>query len=427
MQEKSKKVLKRVGAAVLLGLSFLNFGSSWGGQRAKSTPRRAQNIRKETQEEVDSEVKEIADIAEKEAADVINQEMQQQEQRQEMQQQAQTRTQATLKYAAVGGWGIAMAVFFTSAIFNQPFDLGKAVLSLLPGEPHVAMLTVGGEKNSWQVGENVEVNIQLATNEEKVNYFKTTVIYESEFLELQKMDIDKNKFNIVEENKVDQKNGVIAIVARKTGEGNNLKKDIIAKLTFKALKKSDKVNIKLDQTKSLVIKTKKEDNKGYNILGKVKGFNFRIVRKVEQAMNCMQIDVVQSRMDKQQWEWLVNSAPIPLEGGNNWVDITDETSLLCAYSEDGSIYILAYSDKKIEELEIMNTATGSKIEIIKIDEWRVSEGNFYAVIIDGNKMVKELPNKFRNIVISFNTGEEKQRWPEKNAGEIILQTSADNR
>ena len=46
MQEKSKKILRRVGAAFLLGLSFLNFGSSWGGQRAKSVPRRTQNIRK---------------------------------------------------------------------------------------------------------------------------------------------------------------------------------------------------------------------------------------------------------------------------------------------------------------------------------------------------------------------------------------------
>jgi hypothetical protein len=427
MQEKSKKILKRIGAAALLGLSFLNFGSSWGGQRAKSTPRRAQNIRKETQEEVDSEVKEIADIAEKEAADVINREMQQQEQQQQLQQKAQTRTQVTLKYAAVGGWGIAMAVFFTSAIFNQPFGLGKAVLSLLPGEPHVATLTLGAEKSLWQVGEEVEVNVQLATNQEKVNYFKTTIVYEPELLKLQKMDIDKDKFNIVEENKIDQKSGVITIVARKTGEVEDLKKDTIAKLTFKALEKSNKVSIKLDQTKSLVIKTKEEDGRGYNILGRVKGLSLKIVGEANQSIKCAEIDVVQSRMDRQQWEWLVNSAPIPLKSGNNWVDVADKTSLLCAYASDGSIYLLAYSDEVIKELEVMNTSTGNKTKIVKTDKWSIEGGNFYAVILDGNKMVKELPNKFRNIVISFRTGEEKQRWPEKNAGEIVLQVGADNR
>lgn len=421
MQEKSKKILRRVGAALLLGLSFLNFGSSWGGQRAKSVPRRTQNIRKETQEEVDSEVKEVADIAEEEAIDVINQEMQQQEQQHEMQQQTQTRTQLTLKYATVGGWGIAMAVFFTSMIFNQPFGLGKAVLSLLPGEPHVATLSVITEKSIWQVGEDVKVDIQLATNQEKANYFKATIVYEPTILELQKMNVDRSKFNILEENKIDQKNGIITIIARKTGEVEDLKKDTIVKLTFKALQKSDKTQIRLKQAESLVIKTKREDNKGYNILGRVKGSELKIVGRFNEIIRCTQIDIVQSRMDRQQWEWLTNSAPIPLKEGNNWVNLEDKASLLCTHSEDGSVYILVYSDKKIEELELMNTSTGNKVEIIKTDKWSIEESNFYTVIIDGNKMIKESPNKFRDMTISFKINGEKQRWPEKSSGEIVLQ------
>jgi len=420
MQEKSKKILRRVGAAFLLGLSFLNFGSSWGGQRAKSVPRRTQNIRKETQEEVDSEVKQIADIAEKEAMDVIDHEMQQQEQQHKMQQQTQTRTQLTLKYAAVGGWGVAMAVFFTSMIFNQPFGLGKAALSVLPGEPHVATLAVVTEKTLWQVGENMEVDIQLATNEEKANYFKATIVYEPTVLELQKMEIDRDKFNIVEENKIDQENGIITVIARKTGEVEDLKKDTIVKLTFKALQKSDKTQIRLNQAKSVVIKTKKEDNKGYNILGKVKSAEIKVVAKFNESIKCTQIDVVQSRMDRQQWEWLTNSAPVPLKDGNNWVDLDNKASLLCAHAEDGSIYMLVYSDKKIEGLELMNTSTGSKAKIIKTDKWSVEGGNFYTVIINGDKMTKERPNKFRDITISLKIDGEKQHWPEKSSGELIL-------
>jgi hypothetical protein len=427
MKEKSKKILRRVGAAVLLGLSFLNFGSSWGRQRAKSTPRRTQNIRKETQEELDSEVKEIADIAEKEAMDVINQEMQQQTQQQQLQQQAQTRTQLTLKYAAIGGWGVAMGVFFMSMIFNQPFGLGKAVLSLLPGEPHVATLTVSMEKDLWQVGENIDVNIQLATNQEKANYFKTTIVYEPTVLELQKINVDKNKFDVVEESQISQKNGIVTIVAKKTGEAENLKKDVIVNLTFKALRKSDKTRIKIDQTESLVIKTKKEDNRGYNILGKTKGATFKITGNFNQSIQCAQIDVVQSRMDKQQWEWLINSAPIPLRKGNDWVNITEGVSLLCAYSKDGSVYILAHSDKMIETLEVMNASNGNKVKIVKTEKWTVGNSRFYTIIIDGNKMIKEFPGKFRNIIISLKINGKKYRWPEKNTGEIVLQTKADNR
>ena len=420
MQEKSKKILKRVGAAFLLGLSFLNFGSSWGGQRAKSVPRRTQNIRKETQEEVDSEIKQIADIAEKEAMDVIDHEMQQQEQQHEMQQQTQTRTQLTLKYAAVGGWGVAMAVFFTSMIFNQPFGLGKAVLSVLPGEPHVAILSVVTEKTVWQVGENMEVNIQLSTNEEKANYFKATIVYEPTILELQKMEVDRNKFNILEQNTINKENGVITLIARKTGEVEDLKKDTIAKLTFKTLQKSRGTKIGLDQSKSVVIKTKKEDNKGYNILGRVKGAELKIVGRFDEAIKCTEIDVVQSRVDRQQWEWLINSAPVPLKEGNNWVNLSEETALLCAHSNDGSIHMLVYSNKKIEELKIINTLTGDKAEIIKTDKWSSNGGNFYTITMDGNKMTKEKPNKFRDLVITLKANGEKLRWPNKNSGEIIL-------
>ncbi len=420
MKQKSKKILKRIGAAFLLGLSFLNFGSGWGNQRAKSVPRRAQNVRKETQEEVDSEVKQIADIAEKEAADVINQEMQQQVQKQQMQQQVRTHTQSTLRYAAIGGWAVAMGIFFTSMMFNQPFGLGKAVLSVLPGEPHVATLAVVTEKSLYQVGENFKVNIQLATNQEEVNYFKTTVNYDPVVLELQKVEVDKNKFNIVEENKIDQSKGMVVIMAKKTGEVKDLKKDIIVELTFKALQKNKQAQIKINQKESFVIKTKKEDKRGYNILGKVKNTKFKIVRSTDNAIKCSQIDIVQSRMDKNQWEWLINGAPIPLKNGNNWIDLGDDTALLCAYSEDGSIYLLAHSNKIVEDLEITNTLTGNRMEIIKVEKWVTEGNNFYAAIIDGNKMTKESPGKFRGIVISLKVEGKKQRWPEKSSGELVL-------
>ena len=426
MQEKSKKILRRIGAGFLLGLSFLSFGSSWGRQRAKGTPRRAQNIRKETQEELDSEVKAIADIAEKEAQDVINQQMQQQTQQQQMQQQTQTRTQAILRFATIGGWGVAMGVFFTSMIFNQPFGLGKAVLSLLPGEPHVAVLTANTNKDTYQVDEDIKVDINLATNQEKVNYFKIAINYEPTILELEKINIDKNKFDSLESSSVDKKNGNIIIVAKKTGRAENLKKDIIASLTFKALQKTDKAYFKIRQQDSLVIK-KKNNGRSYNILGKTKNAKFKITKKINQLMKCTQVDIVKSRMDREQWEWLINSAPIPLKEGNNWVYINNDISLLCAYSNDGGVYILIHSDKNIKDAQLVNTITGKVADIVKKDKWTVGDNNFYELIFNSNQFTKELSNKLKNIKIILDVGGNHYRWPGRGSGEVLLQKSLNSK
>jgi hypothetical protein len=420
MEEKTRKIFRRVGAAFLLGLSFLNFGSSWGRQRAKSVPRRTQNLRKQNKEEVDAEVQQVADIAEKEAMDVINQEMRQQEQQQQLQQVAQARTQQVLKYAAIGGWGLAMGLFFTSMIFNQPFGLGKAVLSLLPGEPHIAVLSVVSEKTLWQVGEEVKVEIKLATNEEKVNYFKTAINYDPEIVELQVLEIDESKFNVLEQNNIDKEKGQVSLIARKTENGVDLKKDVIATLIFKALKPSAKTSISLLQEESVVIKTKRENNKGYNILGRVKNISFKVSNKLDETVKCEFVDIVQSRMDKKQWEWLINSAPVPLKEGNNWTHIDDKTAVLCAYSSDGGLYLLLYSDEEVGDMSIINKSTGNKVNVLNREKWSDRENYFEAITFGGGNLVKETPGIFRDLVLSFKVGESSQRWPKRGSTKFML-------
>jgi hypothetical protein len=420
MEEKTRKIFRRVGAAFLLGLSFLNFGSSWGRQRAKSVPRRTQNLRKQNKEEVDAEVQQVADIAEKEAMDVINQEMRQQEQQQQLQQVAQARTQQVLKYAAIGGWGLAMGLFFTSMIFNQPFGLGKAVLSLLPGEPHIAVLSVVSEKTLWQVGEEVKVEIKLATNEEKVNYFKTAINYDPEIVELQVLEIDESKFNVLEQNNIDKEKGQVSLIARKTENGVDLKKDVIATLIFKALKPSAKTSISLLQEESVVIKTKRENNKGYNILGRVKNISFKVSNKLDETVKCEFVDIVQSRMDKKQWEWLINSAPVPLKEGNNWTHIDDKTAVLCAYSSDGGLYLLLYSDEEVGDMSIINKSTGNKVNVLNREKWSDRENYFEAITFGGGNLFKETHGIFSDLVLSFKVGESSQRWPKRGSTKFML-------
>jgi len=423
MKEKTRKILKRVGAGFLLGLSFLNFGTGWGRQKAKSVPRRAQNVRKETKEELDTEIKQVADIAESEAQNVINQETQEQQQQQQMQiqQQAQTQTQQFLRYATIGGWGVAMAVFFTSMIFNSPFGLGKAVLSVLPGEPHVAVLSVTSKQSTWQVDDEVVVDVKLATNQEKANYFKVSLQYNPEVLKFQKIKIDRKKFDNLEQNKIDQKNGQITFIIRKPKKGDDFKKDVIAQISFKALTKSDKTVIALLQKNSLVLKTKKKDGKGYNILGKTVSAKLKIINRLNEIVKCQKVDVVKSRMTREEWERLIKGAPVPLKDGNNWVDLNDSgAALLCAYSDDGGVYVLLRNKTKIKSISLDNNLTGDRAEIEKVDNWAEGGNYFRTVTINTNKWLREKPNKFRNIVVNVDFDVSKLRWPKKGSAEFVL-------
>ncbi len=413
MQEKTRKILKRLGAGLLLGLSFLNFGTGWGRQKAKSIPRRAQNIRKETKEELNPEVQQIADIAEKEAEDVINEQTQEQQQMQQMQMQTQTQTQTQqfLRYATIGGWGVAMAVFFTSMVFNTPFNLGKMALSLLPGEPHVAVLSAQSEKDIWEVGESVVVDIKLATNQEKVNYFKAVLNYNPSVLQFQKFEIDRNKFAEPGQNKIDQKKGQIILILKRK-DGVEFKKDTIAKIIFKA-KKDNQTKVVFDQKNSLVLKTKKSDNKGYNILGKVNSAKFVITKKSKIDISCPRVDVVSSRMNRQEWERIIKGAPIPVKSDKNTVIDSDGVSLSCAFSDDGVLQLLFTGKTFVDEVDLTNRLTSKKAKIIRDYSWTEGDNYFKAVVLDTGKWTKEKPGVFKNVVINFKVNDKKVRLPGK--------------
>jgi len=424
MREKTRKILKRMGAGLLLGLSFLNFGTGWGKQKAKSIPRRTQNIRKETKEELSPEIQQVADIAESEAQDVINQEVQEQQQQQQMQaqQQFQTQSQQFLRYATIGGWGVAMAVFFTSMVFNYPFGLGKAVLSVLPGEPHIAVLSASSAQSVWEVDDEVEVQIKLATNQEKVNYFKIALRYDPEVLKFEKIEISKDKFDRLEQNKIDQQKGEIIFIVKKPKEGESFNKGVIGKVYFRALKNADKTGVVLMQKESLVLKTKQKDGKGYNILGKVVPAKFKIIKRLRETVKCQKVDVVKSRMVRAEWERLIKSAPIPLPEGNNWVEVGEkDLSLLCAHSDDGGLYLLVRGKEKIDSVTLSNNLTGNKGEIEKVDNWFDGENYFQTVVVNPSKWIREKPNKFKNVVINIELNKERVRWPEKGSTELLLE------
>jgi hypothetical protein len=55
-----------------------------------------------------------------------------------------------------------------------------------------------------------------------------------------------------------------------------------------------------------------------------------------------------------------------------------------------------------------------------MDNWTEGSSYFQAVIVNTSKWLREKPDKFRNIVVNVDFGDNKLRWPEKGSAEFIL-------
>ena len=130
-------------------------------------------------------------------------------------------------------------------------------------------------------------------------------------------------------------------------------------------------------------------------------------------------------MTKNEWERLIKGAPIPLKDGNSWVALgknnsPKDVSFMCAYSDDGGLYILLRSRDNIKEIRLSNNLTGNKAQIKKVDNWQEGENYFQTVEVDTKGWVKKKPGKFSNIVLDVKFDKEGLRWPEKGSAEFVL-------
>ncbi|GEM_PF-3392621 len=419
MKAKTRKILARIGAGLLLGLSFLNFGSGWMRQNFRVIARRAKNIRKAVKEKLSPEVQEIADIAEEEALKVIQKEAQQQ-QKQVQVQQTVSQSQVILRYATIAGWGVAMTIFFTSMIFNQPFSLGKMALSLLPGNPHLATLSLQAEKTVVTVGEPIKVDLRLSSGGDPVDAWKAVVNFNQADLDLIKVTVNKDKFNRQEKIDVSEK-GIVTVVAGKTGEPIVLKNEVVASLYFLPKKITKATGLSLFREKSLVIKAGAKKSERYNILGKVRGVKLKIVAKAGDALECKKFELVRSRMNRAYWETVLNESSL-LQGEKNnfWRDLGNDVFLLCGYSDDNTIYLLLMAPREINDFYLVNKLSGKKIDALVTDTWQKDNLYFYSLLIDAEKLVKEKGERFNNLVVYGELEGKTVRWPERGSGALLL-------
>lgn len=275
MKQKNRKLLSRIGAALMLGMSLFNFGAIWNKQQGGQISRRTRNLRHQEREEMDSETQEIAMIAEREAnVAMMTEQSQERESQQQLQEESMSGVQSVVRYAAISAWAISATLLFSSSIFNYPFALGKGMLSFLPGIPHVAKISLNTEKEYYKLGQAVPVMAVLNSNNEKVESVKIVINYDSTVLKLNDYFVDQTDFDSLEERAIDHVKGEILLSIRSATGGKVFKNEQIAVFNFDALKKTHNCKVEIDKDSSSVVKY---DTRSDNILGDVSASSFKIV------------------------------------------------------------------------------------------------------------------------------------------------------
>ena len=273
MKQKTRKLLSRIGAAFMLGMSLFNFGAVWNKQRGGQTPQRAKNIRKKQQEQENQLIQEVAAIAEQEAEKVMLEErIQEQESQQQLQEETMTFFQKFARYAAISVWAFSASIIFSSAVFNYPFALGKGMLSLLPGVPHVASLSLDTQQDYYKVGDKVKVDVLLETNKEEVDLVRLAVKYDPTVLEFSDYEFDQELFDSLEERSINKRKGEMIISFKRAGEGIALSKQEIGAFYFDTIVTAE-CDIDLIKSQSAVV----GHSESVNILGKTNSTQFRVV------------------------------------------------------------------------------------------------------------------------------------------------------
>lgn len=396
----------------MLGMSLFNFGTIWSKQKGGALPRKSKSIRKQTQEQVGSEVQGMETIAEEEATAVISEAMRQEETQQQQQREQMTFSQKVIRYGAIGVWTISAGIIFTSVVFNQPFGLGKGMLSLLPGEPHMATLYLSAQQNKeyFEIGDAIKVQVNLDSDEDEVDYVKIVAEYDPEMIDFKTHRIINDAFGLVEEKRIDQKKGTLEFSLRSSIPAAIKENQGILSFDFEGVR-SGQTQVSLNQTASLVLKNTKEE-KLANILGKVVPVKLNITERFAIQARCQDVSGL-NELDAAEWESLSKGLPLP-QGENNWIEIDQSAVFRCVYLSDGSLGLLISSETEIKEIEFY---AGSSKESKNQNEferiWKEGERHMYAVIIPTKQEHKDV-----SLIIKGEKLEQK-KWPSGGAAELI--------
>lgn len=397
----------------MLGLSLFSFGSSVGREGAEQAPKRAKQVRRREQEEVQPEVQLVANIAEEEAkAVIVEQQMETDQQLMQTQDLRLSNAQLAVRVAAVAVWTFGAAVFFGSMVFNYPFSLGKAALSLLPGTPHIATLRLSAEKNVVEQGENITVDVQLDSNTEPVEAAKLLLTYDPALLKFQGFNLEKEFFPQAH---IDTgKAGAVSLILEPMVKPVEIQQRKIAQVHFVALKKSEPAAVGIDQDQSAVLSLK--NGKREDILGAVFGVEFKITEVRSWQLNCRKLEEQMPPADGSVEEYWKNfgKGDILPNSKIGWMDISEKSAFVCAQTDEQG-YFYVYSEAAAPNKVVIHS-NQQELAVGKegiIASWQEDRRNFAVFQIPQEWLARQ------NITVDFIAGSgEKIVWPEQGTANI---------
>lgn len=418
MKQKSRKLLTRIGAALMLGLSLFNFGAAWSKFKGGALPKRARNIRKRTQEQVDSEIQQVATIAEEETQTVLAAEqLKEEEQQQQLQEETLTMFQKAVRYVAVTVWAISAGLVFTSVIFNYPFAMGKGFLSLLPGEPHVVSVSLATQNDYFQIGDKIQVDAKLSTDGEAIKQIKLTVEFDPDQLQFESYNVNDQLFDEFYEQKIDQEHGRIALSFANSQTSIIAHNEVIGSLFFKGLEKTSQCNVGIVQEESIVIKQKKGE--AHNVLGKVSSAQFRILGERTPTVVCSRVEIGEG---DDSWELLAQGTILPKKT-TYWTEIGDEWAFRCGYNNDNELYLLISGSK--QELASLNFELENKPEsnvFLNIEKkWQQDEQFFFGSVVRDVEVTEGTITSVQGVKLRVNTNNRSLRWPQRDSAVFVLE------
>jgi hypothetical protein len=352
MNTKNREIFKRIGAGLMLGLSLLGFGSSArGSSQTAQLPKRIKNLRQKEKQQVELDSHELLTMIEKEAQAAVRQENLEQDQADLLQMRQQdnlnklTVGQRIFRFGVLGVWGISIGTFFTSLIFNTPIDLGKKVLSVLPGIPHTASLKVALSEESKN-GDKIKTNLLFDSDEYPVVFTRSVLKYDPEKIEFSGYRLLHKNCREIRVNELKRDDYEILEIIFQPEKAAAFEQEKIIQLDFDTIRGNELVEIDLIQPESLVIANTKEGE--YDVLGSVSGVKFLTKEEKTKMMTAGLAFSDENPADVANWQEFIKGN-LSKEGSGYWQELDDDKSFVCSKKGDEIYFLLAQLNENEKE------------------------------------------------------------------------------
>ncbi len=426
MKQRTRKILLRVGAGLMLGMSLFNFGAIWTRQEGSQISSRARNIRQKDKESVDQETDRIASIAERHANAVILTERVQlagQEQMADRESDKKNKTedktifQQMVRYGVVTVWTVSLGIIFSSVLMDFPISFGEEILALIPGKSKTATLSLESQKSFFQGNEDINIDIFLETDVEDVESVVLAVKFSPEVLEFEGVK-GIGIFNEIDIERIDEKNGVVNFVLENVDVKRSFeKKEKIASVEFsgKATSTLQEIGVLQEDSKVIASLVLDEKNQTVNLLDKVQNAKFSIISESGKKIRCGSAkgDFLETGMTKDDWDLVLLETKLPKEA-LVWQEAGDGIYFVCSFDTQEKLHFLVKSEEAVKKVDLL--VKNKKIKNSKENSWQEDNLKLYSFSYDLEKK-SNLDDSFKEVLLRFDGD---LSWPKKGLAELEL-------